>query len=79
MSDGPYERSGMSDRPVSDRPMSDHPIITAVEPTDTGYCDEKVDESAWMKADWGMSEDKFSSHSCPLNQKRQQCQYMVRY
>ena len=27
MSDGPYERSGMSDRPVSDRPMNDHPII----------------------------------------------------
>ena len=27
MSDGPYERSGMSDRPMSDRPVSDHPII----------------------------------------------------
>ena len=25
MSDGPYERSGMSDRPVSDRLMSDRP------------------------------------------------------
>ena len=27
MSDGPYEQSGMSDRPVSDRPVSDDPII----------------------------------------------------
>ena len=27
MSNGPYERSGMSDRPMSDRPVSDHPII----------------------------------------------------
>ena len=25
MSDGPYERSGMSDGPVSDRPVSDRP------------------------------------------------------
>ena len=29
MSDGPYERSGVSDRPVSDRPVSDHPIIAS--------------------------------------------------
>ena len=27
MSDGPYEQSGMSDRPMCDRPVSDHPII----------------------------------------------------
>ena len=26
MSDGPYEQSGMSDRPMCDRPVSDHPI-----------------------------------------------------
>ena len=25
MSDGPYERSGMSDRPMSDRHVSDRP------------------------------------------------------
>ena len=30
MSDGPYERSGMSDRPVSDRPVSDGPYTEII-------------------------------------------------